>query len=290
MVKTIDTLVEDIQRLLVSKDLSQYASEMADELAFVVRSKLADEHEPRLRVSNLGKPCRRELWYSIRRPELAEPLGADNILKFMYGHILEAVMLFLAKVSGHTVQGEQDEIDLYGIKGHRDAVIDGMVVDVKSASKYSFDKFVSGLEPANDTFGYLTQLDSYVEAAAEDPVVTVKDRGGFLVVDKTLGKITLDIHGRQGIDYKSFVKATQEGLARDHPPPRGFNDTEYGKSGNRSLGVNCSYCRWKSECWPGLRGFAYSSGPVWFTKVVRLPDVPEIQASRSLSNTQTSSS
>ena len=59
--------------------------------------------------------------------------------------------------------------------------------------------------------------------------------------------------------------------------PGGYSAELEGKSGNEKLGFECSYCPYKAECWPGVRGFAYSYGPVFLTKVVRTPSVPEFK-------------
>ena len=39
------------------------------------------------------------------------------------------------------LKGEQGEVEIEGIKGHRDAIIDGAIGDVKSASAFSYKKF-----------------------------------------------------------------------------------------------------------------------------------------------------
>jgi hypothetical protein len=39
-----------------------------------------------------------------------------------------------------------------------DCIIDGEVVDVKTASGYGFRKFKDGTLPEEDTFGYMAQL------------------------------------------------------------------------------------------------------------------------------------
>src|SRR5690606_23389396 len=101
--------------------------------------------------------------------------------------------------------------------------------DVKSASSRSFVKFQEGLTPEKDSFGYITQLNSYMEA--DDPSGVVKDRtrGAFLASDKTLGKITLDIHEKdESIDYRELARQKQEMLAEDTIPPRAFSDEEDG--------------------------------------------------------------
>ena len=121
-------------------------------------------------------------------------VSPSDLLKFFYGDMIEELILSIVKVSGHDLGGQQDRMFINGLAGHRDAVIDGMTVDVKSASPYSFKKFAEGGLKDNDPFGYISQLSSYVYAAKDDPLVTDKTRGAFLVVDKVNGSICLDIH------------------------------------------------------------------------------------------------
>jgi hypothetical protein len=278
----IDTLVDDIYRT-VGKGLPEVpetaVNSFSHHLSQIVKERLTAGTRKRnyLRLSNLGSNCDRALWYSINEPEKAEALHPSTYLKFLLGDVWEAVLLFLAKVSGHKVEGAQDEVTVYGVLGHRDAVIDGMIVDVKSASSRSFVKFTEGLTPEEDAFGYLTQLNAYMEGAKDDPVVLTKDEGAFLVGDKTLGKLTLDRHKkRTDIDFKELVSHKYKMLA-DKLPPRGHEARPYGKSGNLELGLACSYCEFKKECWPGLRTFLYSSKPVHLVKVAVEPKVPELK-------------
>lgn len=226
-------------------------------------------------MSNMGHPCERKLWYSINTPEDAEPLPVEAKVKYLYGDILEELLIYLAKEAGHEVTGEQDEVSLFGVKGHRDCIIDGVLVDVKSASSASFNRFANHLTSSDDGFGYLTQLNMYLTASQEDPLVRTKDEAAFLVIDKTLGKITLDKHPLVPVDYESKVKKKREILDSNTPPPRPFLPSPDGKSGNKKLDTVCSYCEFKKVCWPGLRTFLYSKGPVHLTTVKRVPDVPE---------------
>lgn len=235
--------------------------------------------EPRrgtLRMSSIGKPCERQLYYSVNNTDEAEPLRPEAHMKFFTGHVLELVMLFLAEASGHVVEGTQDTQEIEGIKGHRDAVIDGTLVDVKSASTYSFQKFKTGALEQNDSFGYVTQLQSYLYAGQTDDKITDKNRAAFLVVDKTLGHICLDIHERKNIPYDSIYRHKKEMVSSSSPPPRAFEPEPMGKSGNMSLGIQCGYCDYKHKCHPGLRTFLYSNGPKHLTTVTKIPDVPEL--------------
>src|SRR5690606_16490308 len=138
MTKTIDTLVPDIEEVLLNglpdtvtdDDIDRFGQQLARTISAKLRR---EKREATLRMSNIGKPAR-QLWYEINTPEDGEPLRPEAYLKYLYGDILEDLLLFLAEAAGHTVVGRQDEQEIAGIKGHRDCVIDGTVVDAKSAS------------------------------------------------------------------------------------------------------------------------------------------------------------
>lgn len=268
----LSTLRDDIYRLLSGeiKFTEEQLVDFGHSLAARLVERLGRVQGPQtLRLSNLGKPCARQLWYSIKRPDLAEPLPPAARMKFLFGDLIEGLVLFLAKVAGHEVKNEQQEVTLHGVVGHIDADIDGSLVDVKSASTPSMRKFEAGLKPETDAFGYLTQLGTYAKAKN-------REDGAFIAVDKTLGHIIVDHHVFEDKDYEGLVTERREILARGLPPPRGYNDQPEGESGNRKLGFNCSYCDFKKTCWPGLRTFIYAQGkPVYLTNVSREPRVPE---------------
>ena len=104
-----------------------------------------------LRFSNLGKPPR-QLWFEKRNPSISLPSPILHI-KFLYGHLLEQLILFLVRLSGNTVEDTQKEVTINNIKGHMDCKINGKIVDIKSASKYSFLKFKNGTLREDDPFG-----------------------------------------------------------------------------------------------------------------------------------------
>jgi len=268
--KKIDTLVDDIYNVFDGDVTVPHglAEDFGVSLGHMVVERVTGKYIPRLRLSNLGKPCRRQLWYSINTPELASKLNGWTKVKFLIGDITEAVILLLARLAGHKVTDEQREVEINGVLGHLDAMVDGELVDVKSASPYSFKKFEDGLKPEQDAFGYLSQLGSYGAA-------TGRKRGHFLAVDKVLGHLCLDTHELPEVDYAQRVDETNAMLASNSPPPRQFDDEPDGKSGNRKLGVACSYCEFHDTCWPGLQTYAYSSGPRFLTKVVRAPKVEQ---------------
>lgn len=281
--KKIETLVEDIEGVLVKGlEDNENSRSIVDRFGSWLSKSIAarlirNERKPELRMSNIGKPCERQLWYEVNQPELGEPLRAETYMKFLFGDIIEELLLFLAELAGHEVTGRQDEQEIEGIKGHRDAVVDGTVVDVKSASTYSFKKFKEGTLKENDSFGYIPQLQSYLSAGQTDDTVTEKSKAAFIVLDKTIGHITLDVHEKDEVNWSDIYKAKKEVIAdKDNLPPRGFSDEPFGQSGNMKLGINCSYCPFKKTCWPEARTFLYSTGPITLTKVELEPRVPEL--------------
>jgi hypothetical protein len=270
-VKKIDTLVKDMYAAL-DKGVDIDGHKLGDMIA---RRLGESKRNEALRMSNFGTPCVRKLWYTVNRPDRAAPIPAHTRLNFLLGDIIEEVILAIAKQAGHEVTGEQDELEIAGIKGHRDAVIDGVLVDVKSANARSMEKFRYNKVREDDPFGYYDQLSLYLAASKED--VSVKDRAAFLVVDKEKGHVVLDTYKVEPRDWEAEVEAKKAVLAQPEPPPRGYDAVPYNKGGNMKLGIACSYCPFKKECWPTLRMFAYSSGIVNLVKVVKEPDVPEIR-------------
>lgn len=232
-----------------------------------------------LRMSNIGKPAR-QLWYDIHGEHVGEKLEPYTKIKFMFGDILELLLLFLAKEAGHEVSHEQDKVEVDGVFGSKDAHIDGVVVDVKSASTYAFKKFREGKLADDDPFGYMDQLGGYVTGTEDGS----KD-GAFLAIDKQLGHVALlpvpneDI---KALNTRERIEYLKKAIDTPEPPERCYPDEEEGKSGNRVLGINCSYCAHKFHCWKdandgvGLRTFIYAKGPKHFTKVEKEPNVIEV--------------
>lgn len=278
MAKSIETLVEDIYSTFNGNPFSDDAIALFGQtLGRQLSSRITQERgTPTLRVSNLSSPCSRKLWYSINQHEDAEPVGGPARFKFLYGDLLEELVLFLAEQAGHRVEAAQEEVDINGVKGHIDCIIDGRLVDVKSASPFGFKKFESNGLVSDDPFGYLGQINAYYYALKDDPRITDKGIVSFLAIEKVLGKLCLDSYITNEVNYDELVTDRRSELALSGPPDRAYGDVEDGKSGNRKLSVACSYCPFKRTCWTGLRTFIYSNGPTFLTQVSREPKVPEL--------------
>jgi hypothetical protein len=257
-----------------TNNLNEFAESMKDAVLTYLTEKQSGSRG--IRMSSLGKPDR-QLWYELYKPELREHMPSHARIKFLYGHMLEALLLLLAKTAGHSVTDEQKTLDLDGVIGHQDAVIDGVVVDVKSASQFGFRKFrENDLTPETDAFGYLHQIAAYSQANKNDEV-------GFLAIDKQSGALALCRPHKSDIpNARERIKHLRKVLKdKNKPPPRCYDEEPDGVSGNMKLSIGCSYCAYKVDCWSdandgqGLRKFIYSKGPRWLTKVVNEPNVSE---------------
>lgn len=275
--KDIRTLIKDIYDVVGSNWLDKaiadgFAENLGSRLRETARSR---DEAPRLRLSQMGPKCPCQLWHSIHTPELAEPLKPWTLIKFTYGHILEALVINMAKAAGHEIVGEQDELVVDGIVGHRDCVIDGYTVDVKSAGRLTFQKYKDGSLRSNDPFGYLDQLDAYMLGSRDDSLVRHKSTGFILAVNQELGHLALYEHQIREDSIRQRIHNHKEIIAG--PVPRCTCQTvSDGQSGNIKLGVTGSYNPYKWCCFPHLRCFLYADGPRYLTKVVRKPDVPEV--------------
>jgi len=291
MKKTIDTLVEDIYKFLdpltenkkikvTEKQIDEFGKSMAQ--AFKHWALPEPRSSEKLRMSNVGKPAR-QLWFDFNAEEKPEKLEPHLLIKFLYGHLLEEVLLFLVSLSGHKVENQQKLIEVSGVKGHMDCTIDGEVVDVKTASGYGFRKFKDGTLPEDDAFGYMAQLTGYETAEGTNG-------GAFLALNKESGELALfkpDNFDKPNIKKK--IKDVKNVIAIDRPPDFCYNIIPEGKLGNMKLPRECTYCRHKFECHKdsnegqGLRVFKYSKGLVYMTQTPNPPRVDEIKYERKKS-------
>lgn len=262
----------DVNHTINEDNLDEFANNLKELLRF--RLKLQQEKSSPLRFSALGKP-NRQIWYDAHpEPGTKEPLTPKTYLKFLYGDVIEQVFLFLAKEAGHKVEREQEEVVIDGITGHIDAVIDGTVVDVKSASSFGYKKFKDRTVTEDDPFGYVAQLSGYAH------VLTPGKDAAWWAIDKVNGNNCISPLSSLVISYhkpEERIAELKEVIASDEVPERCYEDVPDGKSGNRKLDTGCSYCAHKFRCWPSLRTFIYSTGPRYLTQVARVPDVPEVQ-------------
>jgi hypothetical protein len=266
--KTLDTLIQDIYSSLEGLSSGEALNISEEELDLTLsrmKESILAWSQPRdpemgfrLRMSNIGRPLR-QLWYESKTTSQPHVVSGSTQIKFLYGHVLEEIVLMLVRMAGHKVTSEQKEVNVNGILGHMDCKIDGQVVDVKTASKFSFNKF-KDYETAEET-----------------------NEGGFLVINKESGELCLfrpdDL---EKPNVKEKIEKVKAAIAVDNPPDRCYAPIPEGKKGNMKLPSGCAYCPYKFECYSdandgeGLRAFKYSNGPAYFTKVAVEPRVEEI--------------
>jgi len=103
--KTIDTLVQDIYQAISpltenkqikvnDEDIDKFGKAMASALKHWATPQPRDTST--LRMSNIGKPSR-QLWYDLNAEQAPQQLASSTLIKFLYGHLLEELVLFFVK-------------------------------------------------------------------------------------------------------------------------------------------------------------------------------------------------
>ena len=284
--KKIYTVVEDIYKLMETKDADSSVDVEAEIEKFgesvkaLMRKEFGREKRQdnrKLRLSNIGKTDK-FLWnhFNGTKKEVIRP---NTYVKFMYGHLVEEMLLFFTRMAGHSVTDEQKRCEVEGVQGSMDCKIDGVVTDVKSASTYGFKKFKDATLAFDDPFGYIDQIKGYAKSEGETQV-------GWLAMDKANGHLTYlkyDLEDTQAPVYEVLKKDITERIVhikemvqQEEPPELCHQPVPDGKSGNMKLATGCSYCHFKHACYPELRTFLYSTGPRYLTEVANEPKVQEI--------------
>ena len=284
MTKTLDTLIPDIYETLEQGvDVTQpHVAEALEEVGGLVREAVETilregqrKGASHLRLSSIGKPDR-QIWYGVQGEE-GESINGQTKIKFLMGHVLEALLICLTKAAGHAVTEAQDEVMVEGVLGHQDCVIDDVLVDIKSASSFAFKKFKEARLTDDDPFGYIAQISAYATK-------NNRKEAAFFAIDKNSSELfILPVHDMEMIDAPSRVNYLKDMVTKDAAPARCYDTIADGKSGNRKLAVGCVFCSFKKKCWAdanggqGLRAFKYSNGVRYLATVAKTTDVEEVQ-------------
>jgi len=286
--KNLYTLVDDIYKLVSTKeptegvDVEACIELFGENVKDLMRKEFTQERDGRkLRMSNIGREDR-YLWNLYNDVEGTDDIQPHTYVKFLYGHLIEELLLFLTRMAGHEVTDEQKRCEVNGIKGSMDCKIDGVVTDVKSVSSYGFRKFKDGSLAFDDPFGYVAQIKGYAHSEGET-------KFGWLAMDKQNGHLTYLLYDTEdtqapiydliSYDIEERIEHVKKLVEQPTPPDVCYETIEDGKSGNLKLAVGCSYCSYKKQCWPTVRAFAYSGGPRFLVEVHNEPKVQEIKLS-----------
>lgn len=288
MTKIINTLVDDIYTMLqdgigddvdmhqLDDQINQCCSDIKDAL-YRTLVEGQREQSQNLRMSMVGKPDR-QIWYSLNAPaEAGEVIDGKTKLRFLQGHVWEAILLLFAKASGHTVTNEQRRVEINGVSGSMDCHIDGTVCDLKTTSNWGMKKFESAEAlKSDDPFGYVHQISCYAHEQGSKEAV-------LWAVDKSSGDMKLCfLHESDMIDAPKRIDHLKKITTQSEPPERCYEPVEDGSSGNMKLAMGCVFCSYKEICWAdandgqGLRTFQYANKKVYLTHVEKEPKVQEI--------------
>ena len=284
--KTVDTLVSDIYTMLETKEIPEGVSleeeceRFGRDMGELLLAQLQPETDRRgLRLSQVGRP-ERQIYNDYHRMG-GQSHGGPTYIKFLYGHIVEAMVLALTRISGHEVTDEQKVCHVAGVKGHMDCRIDGILTDVKSCSSFGFKKFRNNKLHEDDPFGYIGQLKAYAHSEGDRTY-------GWLALDKQNGTLAwLQYHedDNEGAPYKEAidwdvedkVKRLKKLVGSDLLPTVCYEPIPEGKSGNMQLASGCRWCDYKFKCWPNLRVYNYANGPKYLSTVVKEPRVAGVE-------------
>lgn len=280
MKQKINTLIPDIHKLLTDgkegfseRNIQEFFQALRVDIEEFLSPDTRD-NKGRLRMSAIGKHDR-QLWYEFNDKK-KKSISAQLKLRFFFGNLVESFLLFLVQEAGHKVTDRQKEVVIDSIKGHIDAKIDGEVVDVKSASDFGFKKFKENTIFEDDPFGYIGQLSGYVQAEGGKS-------GYFLAYNKSTAELCLvEIDELTMIDAKKRIADLKKIMNQSDIPERCYSDMPDGKSGNRVINKNCTFCDYRYDCWSdandgkGLRIFKYKYTPKYLSHVAREPLVEEL--------------
>lgn len=260
---------EKIYELLgLNEDLpipEEVFKEFADAVIYGLQRQIFTEREERstLRLSQIGK-CLRQQYYSIMGYE-AEPLNPRAKMTFLFGDIIEAVVVALAKASGVELVDQQREVNIDGVKGHIDGIVkdDGnlYLFECKSMSDASFKQLLN--KGLTDDFGYLTQCNVYMHALGIG-------RAFLVAVNKNTGHITeVEIEKDEKLIKNAIdnIKILRQYLAKEEMPERKYEPVDEvkfrKKTGRKILPFNCAYCGYKLHCWDNLIQDFNNNKPIW---------------------------
>ena len=115
MERTTETLVRDIYDLMINRkppedvDVDEEIERFGEAVKALMKKEFSDDrikdNKRKLRLSSIGRTDR-YLWNAFHSTK-AEKILPHTYVKFMYGHLIEELLLFLTRLSGHKVTDEQ---------------------------------------------------------------------------------------------------------------------------------------------------------------------------------------
>lgn len=242
--------------------------------------------------------CVRKRWFQ-NQGIVGEPMQPRSALVFATGDVVEHVAKFFIHkacvgpdkfysevdfgkpIGTFTIQHrefttyKQDEleIDAGGVKvtghpdgwGKRNSDGEWELIEIKSASSYSFDDFVDG------STDYVNQLHALM-MSHKGRALNVKSARLFYM-NKNTSNIYDRLYEYDEIVARQVVKEFQQAASNREPeipkhPNIGIQDELFrGKpTGKLKLGWKCAYCDYKMRCFPTLKLEFKNGKPVYYLK------------------------
>ena len=234
------------------------------------------------RMSNVGRPlCQLQMEAQNIKGE-GQPYNVK--MRNTFGDLIEALSIFVLKSAGVKIEDEQKSVKYKfngsSIEGRYDVKINKKIWDIKSASPYSFkNKFgeAGGFETVvkDDAFGYVSQGYLYSESEK-------LPFGGWIVINKSTGEWVVCETPLIDEEYKvnaiQTAKDNVHSLEKKKPFKKCYSEIEETfrtkKTGNKVLGMTCSFCSYKLPCWgsklqllPQQQSQGKNPKWVWYTEV-----------------------
>jgi len=234
------------------------------------------------RMSNVGRPlCQLQMEAQNIKGE-GQPYNVK--MRNTFGDLIEALSIFVLKSAGVKIEDEQKSVKYKfngsSIEGRYDVKINKKIWDIKSASPYSFkNKFgeAGGFETVvkDDAFGYVSQGYLYSESEK-------LPFGGWIVINKSTGEWVVCETPLIDEEYKvnaiQTAKNNIHSLEKKKPFKKCYSEIEETfrtkKTGNKVLGMTCSFCSYKLPCWgsklqllPQQQSQGKNPKWVWYTEV-----------------------
>ncbi len=250
-------------------EVDEHLVEEFGELAKEAFRKMFDNPDKfKLRMSAIGRPFCQQWMAKNKQPKGKS--AYNEPMKFLIGDLIESAAIVILKGAKVNVEQTNQSVSLaiggIQLEGTYDVKIDGTIFDIKSASPYSFTNKFNSFNPfesilKDDPFGYVNQGYLYAEADKSK-------FGGWIAINKSTGEWALAETPVIDNSYKKEAIKNAEQNIKDLVANKEFKrdfdvvDETFRKkkTGNKYLGITCTYCSYKEKCW-GKFGLVHKAQP-----------------------------
>ncbi len=259
----MNTILEQVQHYLTrvsnnNIEVDEKLVEEFGELAKAAYRKMFNNPDKfKLRMSAIGRPFCQQWMEKNEKPR--QNAAYYDCMKFLIGDLIEGAGIVILKGAKVNVVRTDEKVKLaiggISLEGTYDVKIDNAIYDFKSCSPYAFTSKFNAHNAFevirnDDPFGYVNQGYLYTEADGSK-------FGGWIAINKSTGEWTVAETPISDNAYKKEALKNAEQNIKDLKDNvefrRCFDAVEETfrkkKTGNRTLGVTCSYCPYKEECW-----------------------------------------